>query len=98
MSHDETFASLSFEDLISETPQPQSDSSSLPTPEGIDVQRSYGPEHRASAPTVDSKPGFAPMISLTAMLEFCPRLSPTTGHQCGVMDYARTTIQASFSL
>ncbi|MBV1860961.1 MAG: methylmalonyl-CoA mutase, partial [Nannocystaceae bacterium] len=62
MSHDKTFASLSFEDLISQTPHPLSDPATSSTPEGIDVQRRYGPEHRASLPTVDSKPGFAPYL------------------------------------
>lgn len=62
MSHEKTFASLSFEDLVSDTPQPSVDSSSSSTPEGIDVRQHYGPEHREPLPTVDSKPGFAPYL------------------------------------
>ncbi len=56
------FSALSFEDLVADTPTPGPHAQTWSTPEGIDVMRAYGPEHRDGLPTVGSKPGFAPYL------------------------------------
>ncbi len=56
------FSALSFEDLVADTRARTAGGDPWPTPEGIDVLRDYGPEHRDPLPTVGSKPGFAPFL------------------------------------
>jgi methylmalonyl-CoA mutase len=62
MSNTTDFASLSFEDLTDGTPQPAAEPGTWPTPEGIDVAHGHDASHRDGAPTVGSKPGFAPFL------------------------------------
>ena len=62
MSKTPDFASLSFDDLVAGTTVPSADTTTWPTPEGIDVARLHGPEHREGLTAVASKPGFAPFL------------------------------------